>query len=300
MKTYISLLIFILCLSRSNAQDSCLVKFSDWMSKNNISIRKTFDGSKNESKPASFAYQENYKSENDFFILDLGIKLSEIELLKDKSSSLIFYPKIEWHRSTDSTDLKNKLDGGINFEFLPFPLKSPDLNKELSNNGLIISPWFQGGLSFKRNLLTNVFETKLTGQISFMSNYKFLPGYLFRDKKYNFRGRYYPYIGIELNNIPDLISKGQTEKFSIVFVRLYIECWILPKSMEVIFDGVYRQNIENSSQLRKDLPFCSTSINFYPGKQEAFSIGYEYKHGFDSDSKYQLIQISSLKFNAKF
>jgi hypothetical protein len=70
----------------------------------NFSIQKTFDGSKSENKPAGIAFQENHRSPNDFFNVDLGIKLSELELLKNKSAALLFYPKVEWHKSTDSTD----------------------------------------------------------------------------------------------------------------------------------------------------------------------------------------------------
>jgi len=299
MKNYFPILIFILLSVGVNAQDSCWMKFSNWMNNNKISIRKTFDGSKSENKPACFSFQENHRSENDFFNLDIGVKLFELELLKDKTSSLIFYPKVEWHKSADTAGLKNKLDGGINFEFLPFLLKSPKIGG-LPNKGLIVAPWIQGTSSFKRNFIDKVYETRLTGQVSFASNYKFMPGCTFRDKKYNYRGIYYPYFGIEYNKIPDLITKGETEEFSLFFSRLFIDFWFLHKTIEMNIEGVYRQNIDMSSQLRKHLPFYTSSLYYYPGKQEAFSVGFEYKQGYDSDSKYQLVQISSLKVNFKF
>lgn len=265
------------------------------MDDNNFSITQTFDGSKNEKKPANFTYYNNHKSTNDFLKVDLAVKLSQLELLKNTNSSLIFYPKIEWHKSNDSTDIKNKLDGGLNVEYIPFGLKSPNLSDDLPNKGLVISPCIQGTSSFKRNFIDKVYETKLVGQISLVSNYKFLPGYYFRDKKDNFRFRYYPYFGAEYNKIPDLISEGETEEFSTFFIRLFAELWILPQTIQLTVDGTYREIINNSTFLRTSLPMFSSSINLYPGKQESLGIGFVYKNGYDSDSKFQLAQISSIK-----
>ncbi len=299
MKKALICISLILTYLNSYCQDSSVSKVTKWLTDNNFSIRKTFDGSKNESKPASLLFRENYKSLNDFFNVDLGIKVSELELLRNTSSSLIFYPKVEWHKSTDSTDLKNKIDGGINFEFFPFGLKSPNLPDGLPNKGAVIAPWFQGTSSFKRNLLDKVYETKLALQLSFASNYNFLPGASLRDKKNNIWLRYYPYFGIEYNRLPDLLTKGTTEEFSAYFVRFFAEIWIIPRSLQINIDGTYRQIIGNKSAIRTWLPIATPSLYFYPGKQEAIAIGFEYKHGYDTDAKFQLVQTFSLMLNLK-
>ena len=220
-------------------------------------------------------------------------------MLKNKSAALLFYPKVEWHKSTDSTDLKNKIDGGVNFEFMPFGLKSPDLPDGLPNKGLVIAPWIQGSSSVRRNFIEDVFEMKLAAQVSLVSNYKFLPGYIFRDKKDNFLARYYPYIGYEYNRLPDLITDGQTEEFPTFFVRLFVDIWIVPRTVQVNLDGTYRRIVNNDSAVRTRLPIMASSVYFYPGKQEVISIGYEYTHGYDIYSKFQLIQLSSLKLSVK-
>lgn len=283
----------------SFSQDSTLVKINEWIKDNKIAIRKTFDGSsKDENKPASLLFRENHKSNNDFLNVDLAIKLSEFEFFKNKKSILIVYPKIEWHKSTDSTDLKNKLNGGFNFEFTPFKLKS-DIPNGLPNDGIKVSPWVQGTSSFKRNFIDNVFETKLSLQLSFVSNYKYYPGYSFRDNDDNFVARYYPYFGIEYNNLPNLITDGEVEEFSTYFIRFFSEIWILPQRVQINLDGTYREIINNDSQLRKSLPILSTSLILYPGKQESLGIGFEYKYGYDSNSKFQLVQISSLSLSWK-
>jgi len=296
MKNAIILIIVIaLSTAKTYGQDSTFIKVNKWLTDKNFAIRQTFDGSKNENKPASLSYQENHKSANDFFNVDFAIKISELELLKNKNSSLIFYPKIEWHKSNDPTNTKNKLDGGINFEYIPFGLKSPNLPSDLPNKGLIISPWFQGTSAYKRNFIDGVYETKLAFQLSLVSNYKFLPGYSFRDSKNNFRARYYPYLGVEYNHLPDLITEEALEEFTTYFIRLFAEIWIIPQTLQINIDGTYREIINNETSLRTSIPILASSIYLYPGKQESLGIGFEYKHGYDNNSKFQLIQISSLK-----
>ncbi|MDI3321998.1 hypothetical protein [Pinibacter soli] len=295
-----SIFISLLTMSfQSYGQDSSINKIKTWLTEKNFSIRKTFDGSKNENKPAGMLFWIDHQSKNDFFNVDLAIKISEFELLKNKHSSLIFYPKVEWHKSTDSTDLKNKIDGGINFEFIPFGLKSPNLKPGLVNEGLVIAPWFQGTSSFKQNLLDKVFETKLTLQTSFASNYSWLPGWQMRDGNLNFRFRYYPYFGAEYNRLPNLITKGVSEEFYCYFIRLFAELWIVPRTLQLNIDGTYRQIINNKSSIKTWLPIINPSLYFYPGKQETIGIGYEYKNGYDTDAKFQLVQLSKLTFNIK-
>ncbi len=277
-------------------QDSTFIKLNNWLTTKNFSIRKTFDGSKNENKPAGLSFQEDHKSNNDFLNIDVGIKLSEISLLKD--SHLIFYPKIEWHKSTDSSDLKDKLDGGINFEFIPFGLKIADSSNK-SSKGLILAPYFQGVSSFKQNFINNAFETKLTLQLSLSSNYKWLPGCSIRDSNGKFRARYYPYFGLEHNKLPNLIKKDMTEEFTSYFIRFFAEIWILPQTLQINIDGTYREIIQNNTSIKTILPIISGSLYFYPGRQESLGVGYEYKHGYDTDNKFQLTQLSSIKLSWK-
>jgi len=229
----------------------------------------------------------------------LAIRVYELEPLKNKSSVLIFYPKVEWHKSDDSTSIKNKLDGGVNFEYFPFGLKSPNLISNLPNKGLIVAPWFHGTSAYIRNFIDGVYETKIAFQLSLVSNYKFLPGYNFRDSMENFRARYYPYLGFEYNHLPDLVTKGVTEEFSTYFIRLFAEIWIIPQSLQLNIEATYRKIINNETSLRTSLPMLASSIYLYPGKQESLGIGYNYKHGYDNNSKFQLVQISSFKLALK-
>lgn len=299
MKTIGVIILIIFCSPlKVFGQGSALVKINKWLTDNHFAIRQTFDGSKNENKPASLSFQNNHKTTNDYLNVDLAIKLFQVELLKNKSSILLFYPKVEWHKSDDSTQVKNKLDGGVNFEYIPFGLKSPNLPRNLPNKGLLIAPWFNGISSYKRNFIDSVNEVKLAFQLSLVSNYRFLPGSSIRDSDDNFRARYYPYFGFEYYYIPDFISKGVTEKFSTYFVRIFVEIWIIPQTLQFNIDGTYREIItdKNSTSLNSSLPALTSTLYLFPGKQESLGIGYEYKHGYDNNSKFQLVQISSIKF----
>ncbi|MCP4122746.1 MAG: hypothetical protein GY751_13415 [Bacteroidetes bacterium] len=301
MKKAMILLIWTFWCSSLVAQDSVLIKMTNWLEENSISIRKTFDGTNAENKPATFEYFRNHKSSEGNFNIDLALKVKEWDFLHRKNTILLLYPKFEWHKSTDTTNRKNKIKLGANIEYYPAQLKQPAgrLPAHLENPGIAISPWFQINNSAKRNFIDDVFEYSLKAQLSFSSNYEFLPGGMVRDKKENFRFRYYPYFGYEYDIVPDLLTDGETEKLSKYFIRLYLETWIFPESLQILFEGTYRQLINGPSEIRTKLPLLIVSANLYPGNQEAIGIGYEYKHGYDPDSKFSLIQISSIKLNIK-
>lgn len=299
MKHLYSTLALTLVSFSVTAQDSSFTKATEWLTDHKFSIRKTFDGSKNESKPASLGFKEDHRSNNDFLNLDVAVKLSELELLEHTNSSLIFYPKVEWHKSNDANGKINKAEAGLNAEFLPFQLKAYDLAAGLPNPGLVISPWLLGTSAFKRNFVDKAYETKLTGQLSLASTYPFLPGAIIRNSNKAFIGRYYPYVGYEYNKIPDLIVKDKDEKFSTYFLRLFAEAWILPQTLQLTADGTYRKIINNSTALKDDLPIVIVAANYYPGAQEVIGIGYEYKNGYDPENKYILTRTSSIKLTIK-
>lgn len=293
-----SLLVMIVTIN-VHAQDSTFIKINKWLTSNNFAIRNTFDGSRLENKPAGVAFQQDYKSENDYFNVDVAVKLSQLEFLKNSNASLIVYPKFEWHKSTDSTNLKNKTEAGLNLEFFPIPTKGYKLDSELPNPGWKVAPWIQGGTSVKNNTIDHVVETKLSIQVSLTSNYPLMPGTIIRDQKKRFRARYYPYAGVEFNHIPDLIIKDQTEEFSTFFLRFFAEVWIIPETIQLNIDATHREVVENNSALKSKLPFFYGALNLYPGHQTSLGIGYEYKYGYDQNSKFNLVQISALRLTWK-
>ncbi len=264
----------------------------NWFEKTGISIRKTFDGSVNEYKPAAFSLYENHKSSiNDFINADLAVKIKELELLPNTSTILLLYPVAEWHKSSNENDKKDKLSAGVNGEFY-------------FGQNRTLTPYLLSNFAFKKNLLTDSNELKYVGQFSFIGNssYPYLPGvtWRFNNESSDYKGLYYPYFGYEYNEIPDLFADGVTESFSMLFARLFLEYWVAPRSIQLIFDGTYRNVLGDSSVLKKDLPILNLSFNYYPGKQEHVSIGVNYKNGYDPDAGYAEVEITSLNLNVKF
>ena len=257
--------------------------------RNKVSIRQTFDGSVNEKEPASFTFLNNNKSGADFFNIDLAVKITEWDLNPDGSNNIfLLYPVAEWHKSINEEDEKDKLSTSLNAESLLFKSK------------------FYSLISFKylRNFLDNVNELKFTGRITYLGSgdRTYLPGvsWKFKNANKDFAGLYYPYLGYEYNIIPDLITEGDIERLSMWFFRLYLEWWISPREIQFITDGIYRNSFGKTNLTQRELPFIGLSLNWYPLKQDDFSIGINYKNGYDPDSRYQEIEITSITANFKF
>lgn len=273
--------------AQNGNQDTISKKKNSWF-KDNVSIRKTFDGSKNENKPATISLLENHKSTNDFFNIDIALKIKEWDLLENSKSALVFYPVIEWHKSSNEDDKKDKLSFGINGESY--------IGKDWK-----LKPYFLSNFTLKRNFIDKVTELKFVGQLSFFSTEEGYPGadWVF-ENKIDFKGRWYPYFGYEYNEIPDLVIQGDTEKFSVFFVRLHLEYWLSPRTLQFIFNGIYRNAIDSSKNIKSDLPLLNSSINYYPGKQENISIGLDYQNGYDPDFKFQQTETTSLSLKVNF
>lgn len=251
-----------------------------------VKVRKTFDGSKEEAKPASLSFFQNHRSKSDFYNVDLAVKIGDWEYTPE-NSSLIIFPVIEWHKSTDEEDKKDKASFGFNVEFFHGKPDAKPFYIFLNTRG-------------KRNFLNNVNEFKSALQLSFLGpTKKYWPGYQFKYKKSNEVFLiYFPYVGVEYNNIPDLITDNTTESFTNLLARIFTEVWVYPRVAQLTLTGVYRK-VTSSSNLRKDLPFFNISLNFYPLKQDVISIGYDYKNGYDVDSQYQLVEVSSVSLKIK-
>ncbi len=263
------------------------IKKTSWF-KDNVDIRKTFDGSKNENKPATFALYENHKSNNDFFSADVAIKFIEWELLQNSRSIITLFPVIEYHRSSNDDEKKDKLSAGLNGEYY-------------FGSNWNLKPYLLSNFVFKRNLLENINEIKYVAQISFFGTKPGQSGFKLRfdNKQKDYRGMYYPYFGYEFNKIPDLISEGNTESISFLFFRLHLEHWISFKAIQIIANGIYRSLISDNT-LKEDLPLLNLSLNYYPGNQDNISIGLDYKNGYDPGSKFTQVEITSLSLNIKF
>ncbi|MDO5978256.1 hypothetical protein [Flavivirga spongiicola] len=279
---------FIICLAFSQNSSNTASTKKSWF-KENVSIRKTFDGSKNEKKPATLSLFENHKNRNDFINVDIAVKLIEFEPLKNSGSILTLFPVVEWHKSSNDDAKKDNLSIGLNGEYY--------FGKDWN-----VKPYLLSNFVFKRNLMESVNEIKYVAQMSFFSLSKNAPGYpwRFNNKDSDYRGMYYPYIGFEYYEVPNLIIDGQREVFSTYFIRLFLEYWWSPRTLQTIFNGTFRNVFGNDNLVKNDLPIFDVSLNYYPGKQEHVSIGLNYKNGYDPGAKFVQVDVTSLNLNINF
>ncbi|MFP9100907.1 hypothetical protein ACLI09_17815 [Flavobacterium sp. RHBU_24] len=206
---------------------------------------------------------------------------------------------MEWHKSTNDDSKSDKIDTGLNFEFFPIKVKATGPAGPLPGaSGWGMAPWFQANSSYKRNFINNVNEAKLSGLMSFYSLKEYYPGYLKSDANGNKVFQYYPYLGVEYNNLPSFIDKKDYE-FTDFVGRLYSQYWPVPTVFQLNLDLSYRKIFTNTL-LKTDLPLVIADLYFYPGSQDFVSIGYQFKWGYTADNKYQESAYSSLQLNVKF
>src|SRR5688572_15181412 len=97
-----------------------------WFTDHAISIRRVFDGSKDEQNPASIFYvREPTGKDREFASIDVAAKVREIEWNPGTSGSVLLYPVIDYHRSTNAGKLINKAGGAARLELRPVGLTAP-------------------------------------------------------------------------------------------------------------------------------------------------------------------------------
>ena len=65
---------------------------------------------------------DSSKENEQFYLIDLAVKIKEIELVRKSDSSFLLYPAIEWHRNSQTGKETDKLSGALRAEYRPFVL----------------------------------------------------------------------------------------------------------------------------------------------------------------------------------
>jgi hypothetical protein len=89
---------------RANAQTVTAQKHEDtvgaWLKKNNVRIRKTFDGTaEDEGEPAQFSYTKPDTGES-YYAAEVAVKAQEWDIAFQEAD-VFLSPVFEWHRSKD-------------------------------------------------------------------------------------------------------------------------------------------------------------------------------------------------------
>jgi len=266
-------------------------KATTWLSDNGFQIRRTFDGSKNESKPSGISWNSDYENKKFFNVIDAGIKLSQLELFPNSVKVvLLFYPKVEWHRNTitDEDKRKNNLTGGLNSEFIW------SIGDKWYEN-----PYVTGSFDYKKDFVKDLKTTQTKGYFSFSGSKEGEPGAAVRNTTDDIVFRYYPYTGIEHYR-----SIGKTgQKASMWANRLYFELYPLSrygyKYIQLSADFTYRKVFSDDLYNQGNLDWLVLSFNFYPGGSDKLGLGLDYSQGEDPTSNFIKTKLLALGIKLK-
>lgn len=257
--------------------------FYEWFEKNNISIRKTFDGSKkDEDKPANFFWGKDFENDFSYTTFDFGLKISQIELLGNtKESSLLFYPKLEWHKDGSKKDKeKDNLSAGVNMEFIPVTAKAPGFS------GWKLVPWLLGSLDYQNDYIKELKTVKLKGYVSLFGTTAGLPGSDIRNGGGALILRYYPYSGIERFTNTDSSSKSATFWANRIFFEFFPVTTLEKQFIQITFDYTYRSKLKDKLYGNENLSWFALGLNFYPDGQGKIGLGFEYSKGEDPSDNF--------------
>lgn len=255
-----------------------------------VAIRKSFDGAKEEQKAASILWNEDYKSDQHYFVIDAGIKIYEFDLTPKKwqRTQIFMSPVVEWHKDNipDADKKKNNLSGGLNAELV----------HRAQSGHWYESPSATLSFSYKDDLIKklNTLQSKL--YLTFSGRRNGSPGASHRVNDLLFF-RYYPYLGFEQYN--DLSSKYLA---SYLIQRIYFDMYPVRDAantfIQISFDYTHRVKTSDNLFNKQNQHWLSVALNFFPTGDEKFGIGVDYNRGADPNSNF--VPTDRLSLGVKF
>lgn len=268
-----------------------LQEASKWLKEKNVQIRKTFDGSKDEAKPAAISWNSDYENSKFYSVMDLGIKISEFSFLDGKGPfKILFYPKVEWHRNTidDDTKKKNNFTAGVNTEiYVKF------------GESWFARPFISGSFDYKSDQVKKLETTQAKAFFSFSGINDGEPGAQVKDKSLALKFRYYPYIGIE--SYKNIAVPHQSAQMWAA--RIFFEAYPISRGehsyLQLTFEYTFRNIIDDNLYNAGDLRWATASANFFPDGKGKLGIGLDYSYGEDPSSNFVKTKLLSLGLKLK-
>lgn len=306
---FIVALFIILCLEHRNSVSASLIFNSqggsgaqdnevdgeeekgilDKLAAHGVEIRKSFEGTVKElGVPASASYANSDLS-GTFYGVDLGIKLANWQPPL-KTGTLLFFPLVEWHRSTAEGEEKNKVSAGLNLEYF------------------LDTPFFLLASKFARDFQADTTSVQASALASlFREESSFGPGAPIRTSSEALVGRYYPYLGIEyFDNLP--FKRGQEVLASEITAwfttgRLQVSWFPFNQTLDegrLQVHGTYTFRRKIDGDLPEDsYDLLNLSLVYYLDEGQRFGIGYDYDRGEDPAANFLENTKSSVSFRLK-
>ncbi|WP_443939646.1 hypothetical protein [Pedobacter sp. MW01-1-1] len=263
---------------------------TSWLAKQGFQIRRTFDGSKNESKAAAISLNSDYENKKYFTVIDAGIKLADFELLPNSSVIWSIFPKVEWHKNTinDDSKKKNNFSAGLGTELL--------LNK---GEKWFSRPILTSSFDYKKDYVKDLKTTQTTAFLSFSGKNAGEPGAMIRGKNGSPILRYYPYTGIEYYHK----MEGGKQNASMWASRLWFELYPLSSKeyqyIQLTFDFTYRKVFNDDLYQTGNMRWLILGFNFFPSGKTNLGLGLDYSYGEDPTSNFVKTDLLALGIKLK-
>ena len=267
------------------AQDSDPV--GKWFSDRKIAIRKTFEGGKDEQNPASlFLVREPGGQDKEFASIDIAVKTTEREW-KPGSGSFLFYPVLDYHRSTNSAQLVHKMGAAGRIEY---KLTGGDVAPAFLFDAKVAHDWAG---------YTN--ENRFSAQFFLKSTRPGFPG-SDNAKSWGFF-RYYTYIGAERDWFGVV---GDDTTMKVGFARAWLEVWPSfggTEFLQLTADGTIRHRIGEQEGVPENLSDATVGGTFYldgRGHASHVGLGVDYTNGRDATVRFARRERVMVSLKVKF
>lgn len=280
----------------------------------NIQIRQTFDGGKDEQKPATIAYTDSSAADAHYHV-DLGVKIGDFDIVEEirtrmghteeTNYSTSFYPTFEWHRLTTPKEV-NTLSGKLNFDVAIGKLRDRALEGvpgAQGNTDLGHVFFIRGGGSRDFHTLNNALE----GTLGYTPNSRkdWYPGAFTR-----IRGvptlRWAPVLALDYYGNKPLIARDGSEvkdaDLALARGQVTTSFWLFnardTREFEIIVDYSYFHHLAGDERLGSMHLFVGQA-NWYLDRSQRVAIGYTYERGENPVRKFQRLRQSSIGLRIK-
>lgn len=279
-----------------------------WFSRHNVSVRKVFDGTKDEQNPASLFYaREPTGRDREFSSIDVAVKVSEWELLASRpSSSLLVYPVVDYHRSTNAGKLVNKAGAAARIEFRPVGLWTPS-GADTAGTAVVPGTWWRVAPTFildgklARDWQGRTNETRVGLQVFPTSNLRGLPGSNVRNRRGAYLGRYYPYVGVEHYRFGGAAADTSV---AAAYARLWLEAWPITtptqQFLQLTAELTSRHRLSGDRTMPRQLSDAALGANLYLDGNGHVAIGVDYANGRDATQRFARRERTSAGLKIKF
>jgi hypothetical protein len=275
-----------------------------WMSSHQLAIRQTFNGSKDEQKPASVFFNKvSSGTAKDFAVIDAAVKVSQWQVPIPPPIQLLLFPTAEYHRNTSQSKASQTASGALNVEFRPVGLTVAGMSQSASF--WPVAPAIFATAKLARDLEKKKVGDDYSGMLTITSNMSWFPGthWVTRDGQgvSTYRGTYYLYAGVELFR-SGMGSADTTAKLGVA--RLWAEGWPIAfgtrQYLQLTGDLTYRWRVGGNLAGGRDIPDLALGANFWLDGQGHVGLGLQYSRGHDSANDFLFREQTAIGAKLKF